>query len=87
MTNSADLELELRTTIEQTARLENALFAMRRESKGSSAVLDAIAMSQYQEIQRLRKQIDSMCKMPVDPNPDSILSIEGEEISIEETSN
>ena len=83
-TNSADLELELRTTVEQVARLENALFAMRRESKGNSDVLDAIATTQYQEIQWLRKQIDSLCDMPVDSKFDSIVSVEREEAGIED---
>ena len=87
MTKSAGLELELRTTIEQTARLENALFAMRRDSKGNPDVLDAIATTQYQEIQRLRKQIDSLCNMPVDAKPDSIVSIEGEEVGAKEGHN
>ena len=46
-------------TIEQIGRLERALLSLRQSGDGSPDVLDTIARTQYQEILRLRSELDA----------------------------
>ena len=46
-------------TIEQIGRLERALLAMRQSSTAPPDTLDTIAAIQYQEIVRLRSELDA----------------------------
>lgn len=52
-------DTNFKVTIEQIGRLERALLAMRESSTSSPDTLDTIAAIQYQEIVRLRSELDA----------------------------
>ena len=52
-------DTDYRVTIEQIGRLEQALLLLRESGEGSAEVLDSIAGIQYQEISRLRSELDA----------------------------
>ena len=52
-------DTNFKVTIEQIGRLERALLAMRESSAGPPDTLDTIAAIQYQEIVRLRSELDA----------------------------
>lgn len=52
-------DTNFKVTIEQIGRLERALLAMRESSTGPPDTLDTIAAIQYQEIVRLRSELDA----------------------------
>lgn len=52
-------DTDYRVTIEQIGRLERALLSMRQSADGLSDALDVIALIQYQEIARLRAELDT----------------------------
>lgn len=52
-------DTKFKVTIEQIGRLERALLAMRESSAGPPDTLDTIAAIQYQEIVRLRSELDA----------------------------
>ena len=52
-------DTNFKVTIEQIGRLERALLAVRESSTGPPDTLDTIAAIQYQEIVRLRSELDA----------------------------
>ena len=52
-------DTDYKVTIEQIARLERALLSLRQSWNGSPKVLDIVARIQYQEIFRLRSELDA----------------------------
>ena len=52
-------DTDYRFTIEQIARLERILLSTRQSAVGSPYTLDVIARIQYQEIARLRAELDA----------------------------
>ena len=52
-------DTDYRVAIEQIGRLERALLSVRESPVGSPLAVDAIALIQYQEITRLRAELDA----------------------------
>ena len=52
-------DTDYKVTIEQIGRLERALLSMRQSAEGLPEVLDVIARIQYQEIARMRAELDA----------------------------
>ena len=82
MTGQSEQLRTLDVTIEQLARLERGLLAMRAEAKGEPQVLHALAMTQFQEIQRLRTEIDELYGFTNEETADLVVSIEGPSIGL-----
>ena len=53
-------DTDFRVTIDQIGRLERALLSVRESPVGSPVAVDAIALIQYQEIARLRAELDAV---------------------------
>lgn len=51
-------DTDFRVTIEQIGRLERALLSVRESDSGSDESIHAIALIQYQEVARLRSELD-----------------------------
>ena len=64
-------------TIEQIGRLERALLAMRNTAQGSPDILDIIALMNYQEIIRLRGELDASLGFDPDHASDLVMSLRG----------
>lgn len=69
-------------TIDQIGRLEHALLAMRTTAKGSPEVLDTIALINYQEIVRLRKELDVALGVEPKNASDLVVSIQGQRVGL-----
>ena len=67
-------------TIEQISRLERALLDMRSEAKGSPDILDMIALINYQEIVRLRGELDLSLGVAPSHASDLVMSLQGREL-------
>ena len=52
-------DTDYKVTIEQIGRLERALLSMRQSAEGLPEVLDVIVRIQYQEIARMRAELDA----------------------------
>lgn len=52
-------DTNIKVTVEQIGRLERGLLAMRKSAVGSPDTLDTIALIQYQEIAKLRSELDA----------------------------
>ena len=70
-----------RVTAEQIGRLERALLAMRESAVGSPDVLDAIALVQYQEILRLRSELDAAMGF-AEETSDLVVSLQGPRVGL-----
>lgn len=67
---------DFRVTIDQIGRLERALLSLRTSANGSPEVLDTIALIQYQELLRLRSELDAML-VSADEVSDLVMSLQG----------
>ena len=74
-------DTNFRVTIEQIGRLERALLAMREASEGAPDTLDAIAAIQYQEIARLRSELDAAMGFAEEPC-DLVVSLQGPNVRV-----
>ena len=63
-------------TIDQIGRLERGLLAMRETAVGSPDVLDMIALIQYQEILRLRSELDAALGFDAEEDCDLLMSLQ-----------
>ncbi len=70
-----------RVTAEQIGRLERALLAMRETAVGSPDVLDTIALVQYQEILRLRSELDAAMGF-AEETSDLVVSLQGARVGL-----
>ena len=68
-------------TSEQIGRLERSLLTLRESASGSPEVLDAIAAVQYQEILRLRTELDTALGF-VEQQSDLMVSLRGDTIGL-----
>ena len=59
MNQNTHRAVNAKVTIDQIRRLELGLLTMRETAVGSPDVLDMIALIQYQEILRLRSELDA----------------------------
>ena len=69
-----------KVTIDQIGRLEHGLLTMRETADGSPDVLDMVALIQYQEILRLRSELDAALGFDTEETRDSVMSHEGPEV-------
>ena len=69
-----------KVTIDQIGRLEHGLLTMRETAAGSPDVLDMVALIQYQEILRLRSELDAALGFDTEETGDLAMSREGAEV-------
>ena len=65
-----------KVTIDQIGRLEHGLLTMRETAVGSPDVLDMIALIQYQEILRLRSELDAVLGFDAEEDCDLVMSLQ-----------
>ena len=70
-------DTDYRVTIDQIGRLERALLSMRQSAVGSPYTLDVIARIQYQEIARMRAELDSALGFNTQEASDLVMSLQG----------
>ena len=73
---------DFKVTIDQIGQLERALLAMRGSAVGSAEVLDTIALIQYQEIVRLRSELDAVLGFDVEEASDLVMTLRGPYVGI-----
>ena len=74
-------DTNFKVTVEQIGRLERGLMAMRESAVGSPEALNTIALIQYQEIARLRAELDAAMGFAEEPS-DLIVSLQGPSIGL-----
>ena len=74
-------DTDYKFTAEQIARLERGLLSLRESDRSSPEVRDAIATVDYQEILRLRAELDAAMGF-VEPYCDLVVSLSGPKIGI-----
>ena len=68
--------MNAKVTIDQIGRLEHGLLTMRETAVGSPDVLDMIALIQYQEILRLRPELDAALGFGTEEDCDLAMSMQ-----------
>ncbi len=71
-----------KVTIDQIGRLEHGLLTMRETALGSPDVLDMIALIQYQEILRLRSELDANLGFDTEETCDLVMALQGPEVGL-----
>ena len=72
-------DTNFKVTVDQIGRLERGLMAMRESAVGSPETLNTIALIQYQEITRLRAELDAAMGFAEEPS-DLVVSLQGPNI-------